>query len=179
LYGVLLGDFSSFLFATKRGGKLYDTMMPGMPIRRATYCIIHELLLVKALPLMSDNLSTFFCTIPSMYLIPPRGSLLASGPYPVPARAYCKPVLPGSLRKIHFQDLPSSLYTSKLCSSRSNRRLCLFVFKRPCSSLQESLLSLLKVGSPSLESSSSPLLDGSTFSNAGALTPMKQAPAPD
>lgn len=108
-----------------------------------------------------DNLSIFFCGISPMHLIPPRGSLLATGPYHVPAHVYC-----------------SFLYASKRCSSRSGHRLCLFVLEWPCSSLQESPLSLLKAGSPSLESSSSPLLDGSTFSNTEAPTPMKQAPAP-
>jgi hypothetical protein len=46
--------------------------------------------------------------------------------------------------------------------------------ERPCSASLESLLSLLKSGFPSLESSSSPLLEGSTFSDTGAPTSMKQ-----
>jgi hypothetical protein len=74
-------------------------------------------------------------------------------------------VLPGNLPKIHF---PVFLYTSKRYSSRSNYRLCLFVYERSCSALLESPLSLLKSGSLVLESSLSPLLDGSTFSDIGA-----------
>lgn len=49
-------------------------MIPGISIKRATYCIIHQLFLVKALRLMfasDDNLSIFFCGIPPMHLMPP------------------------------------------------------------------------------------------------------------
>jgi hypothetical protein len=54
-------------------------------------------------------------------------------------------VLPRNFLKIHSQHLPSFLYTSKRCSSRSDHRLCLLVLKRPCS--------------PSLEHPSSSLPD--------------------
>jgi len=77
-------------------------------------------------------------------------------------------VLPGNLPKIHSQDLPSFLYASKRCSSRSDRRLRLFVLERPCSASLESPLSLLKSGSLLHESSLSLLLDGSTFSDTRA-----------
>jgi hypothetical protein len=52
-------------------------------------------------------------------------------------------VLPGNLWKIHSQDLPSFLYTSKRCSSRSNYRLCLLVLERPYSPLLEHPLTSL------------------------------------
>jgi hypothetical protein len=55
-------------------------------------------------------------------------------------------------------------------------RFCLFVLERPCSVSQESPLSLLKFGSPTLESSLSPLLGGLIFSDTEAPTSMKQAP---
>ena len=83
-------------------------------------------------------------------------------------------VLPGSLPKIHSQDLPSFLYASKRCSSKSDHRLCLLVLERPCSASLESPLSLLKSGSPSLESSSSSPLDGSTSACTEAPMPTKQ-----
>jgi hypothetical protein len=58
-------------------------------------------------------------------------------------------VLPGNLRKIHPQDLSSFLYASKRYSSRSDHRLYLLVLERPCS--------------PSLEHSSSSLLDSESL----------------
>ena len=72
------------------------------------------------------------------------------------------------------KNLPSFLYASKRCSSKSDHQLCLLTLERHCSASLESPLSPLNSGSPSLESSSSSLLDGSTFSDAGAPTPMKQ-----
>jgi len=84
-------------------------------------------------------------------------------------------VLLRNFPKIHSQDSPSFLYASKRCSSRADHRFCLFVLERPCSASQESLLSLLKSGSPSLKSSLSPLLDGSTFSDTEAPTSIKQS----
>src|ERR1700743_1739113 len=57
-------------------------------------------------------------------------------------------VLPGNLSKIHSQDLPSFLYASKRCSSRSDHRLCLLVLECPCSaSLKHPSSSLLDSGS--------------------------------
>jgi hypothetical protein len=75
-------------------------------------------------------------------------------------------VLPGNLPKIHSQDLPSFFHASKRCSSHS--------VHRPCLASLESPLSLLKSGTPSLKSSSSPLIDGSTSAVGGAPTSMKQ-----
>jgi len=70
-------------------------------------------------------------------------------------------VLPGNLRKIHSQDLPSFLYATKRCSSRSDHRLCLHVLERLCSSsLEHPSSPLLRSGSLSLKSLSSLLLDG-------------------
>jgi hypothetical protein len=55
-------------------------------------------------------------------------------------------VLPGNLRKIQFQGLPS-LYSSKRCSSRSDHRLCLLVIERPgSSSLQTPIIAAARVG---------------------------------
>ncbi|KAH8797034.1 hypothetical protein F5882DRAFT_22836, partial [Hyaloscypha sp. PMI_1271] len=71
-------------------------------------------------------------------------------------------VLPGNLRKIHPQDLSSFLYASKRYSSRSDHRLCLLVLERPCSpSLEHSSSSLLDSESLSLNPPPSLLLDGS------------------
>jgi hypothetical protein len=70
-------------------------------------------------------------------------------------------VLPGNLPKIHSQGLPSFLYASKRCSSRSDHRLCLLVLECPCSSsLGHPSSSLLGSGSLSLKPPSSSLLDG-------------------
>jgi hypothetical protein len=78
-------------------------------------------------------------------------------------------VLPGNLRKIHSQDLSSFLYASKRCSSRSNHRLCLLVLERPCSpSLEHSSSSLLDSESQSLRPPSLLLLDGSLLRDARA-----------
>jgi hypothetical protein len=71
-------------------------------------------------------------------------------------------VLPGNLRKIHSQDLSSFLYASKRCSSRSDHRLYLLVLERPCSpSLEHSSSLLLDSESLLLNPPSSLLLDGS------------------
>jgi hypothetical protein len=71
-------------------------------------------------------------------------------------------VLPGNLPKIHSQDLPSFLYASKRCSSRSDHRLCLLVLERPfSSSLENPSSSLLRSGSLSVRPPSSSMLDGS------------------
>jgi hypothetical protein len=73
-------------------------------------------------------------------------------------------------KKIHsqFSCIPAS-------ASRADHRFCLFVLEQLCSASQESPLSLLKSGSPSLESSSSLLLNSSTFSDTEAPTSMKQS----
>lgn len=78
-------------------------------------------------------------------------------------------VLPGNLPKIHSQDLPSFLYASKHCSSRSDHRLCLLVVQRICSaSLKHSSLSLLDSGSLSLKPSLSSLFENSLLRDARA-----------
>jgi hypothetical protein len=80
---------------------------------------------------------------------------------------------------VQLQGLPSFLYATKRCSSWCDHRLCLLVLERPCSASLESPLSLLKSGSPSLESLLSSLLDGSIVSVAGAPMSTKQlAPPP-
>jgi hypothetical protein len=71
-------------------------------------------------------------------------------------------VLPGNLPKIHSQDLPSFLYASKRCSSRSDHRLCLLVLERPCS-VKHPSSSLRDSGSLSLNPPSSSLLDAPSF----------------
>jgi len=65
-------------------------------------------------------------------------------------------VLLGNLPKIHSQDLPSFLYTSKRCSSRSDHRLCLVVLEHFCSSSLKQPSSLLKPLSSSLLADSLP-----------------------
>jgi hypothetical protein len=78
-------------------------------------------------------------------------------------------VLPGNLRKIHSQDLPSFLYASKRCSSRYGHRLCLLVLERPCSpSLEHPSSSLLDSESLSLKPLSSSLLECSLLRDARA-----------
>lgn len=78
-------------------------------------------------------------------------------------------VLPGNLPKIHSQDLPSFLYASKRCSSRSDHRLCLLVVERPCSaSLKHPSSSLLDSGSLSLKPPSSLLFENSLLRDARA-----------
>jgi hypothetical protein len=67
-------------------------------------------------------------------------------------------------------------YASKRCSSRSDHLLART--QTALLGLARSPLSLLKSGSPSLESSPSPLLEGSTFSDIRAPRPMKQSAAP-
>ena len=59
---------------------------------------------------------------------------------------------PGTCRRSSPQDLPSFLYASKHCSSRSDHQLCFLVLEGPCSALLESLLSLLKSRSLLLKS---------------------------
>jgi len=79
-------------------------------------------------------------------------------------------VLPGDLPEIHSQDLPSLLYASKHCSSRSDHRLCLLVIERPCSaSLKHPSSSLLDSGSPSLKPPSSSLFQNPLLCDARAL----------
>jgi hypothetical protein len=88
-------------------------------------------------------------------------STCASGQDHVPAHASCGRVLPRNLPKIHSQNLPSFLYASKRCSSRSDHRLCLLVLECSCLSLLEHLpSSLLRSGWLSLKPPSSSLLDG-------------------
>jgi hypothetical protein len=78
-------------------------------------------------------------------------------------------VLPGNLRKIHPQDLSSFLYASKRCSSRFDHRLCLLVLEQPCSpSLEHSSSSLLDPESLSLKLPSSLLIDGLLLRDARA-----------
>jgi hypothetical protein len=77
-------------------------------------------------------------------------------------------VLPGNLRKIQSQGLPSFLYASKRCSSRPDHRLCLLVLEWLWSSSLEhsSSSALLRSGSLSLKPS---LLDGSLLRDTRAL----------
>jgi hypothetical protein len=74
LCGVLLGVFSSFIFAIKGLGKTIRYNNTRDANERATYCIIHKLFPIKTLRLMpaSDvNLSIFFCSVSPMHLMPP------------------------------------------------------------------------------------------------------------
>jgi hypothetical protein len=87
LCGVLLGVFSSFLFATKGVEKTVRYNDTRDTNTRATYYIIHELLLIKALRVMSafdNNLSIFFCSkvTPPQIGHPPRSAASLSSPLP-------------------------------------------------------------------------------------------------
>jgi hypothetical protein len=84
----------------------------------------------------------------------------------------------GICRRSSSKACPLACMLVSAARSRSDHRLCLPVLERTCSALLESPLSLLKYGSPSLESSSSSLLDGLTVSDAGAPTSTKQLAPP-
>ena len=82
-------------------------------------------------------------------------------------------VLPGNLPKIQSQDLPSFLYASKCCSSRSDHQLCLLVLECPYLALfKHPSLSLLDSGLLLLKPPSSSLLDSSLLHDARALASM-------
>ena len=84
-------------------------------------------------------------------------------------------VLAGNFLKIHFCPL-SCMPASALV--QSDHRLCLLVLRTALLGLaRTSVIVAARLGI-ALESSSSPLLDGSPFSDTAAPTPMKQSAAP-
>jgi hypothetical protein len=78
-------------------------------------------------------------------------------------------VLPGNLPKIQSQDLPSFLYASKRCSSKSDHGIFILVLERLCfsASLDHPSSSLLDSKSLSLRPPSSLLIDSFAIQEPG------------
>jgi hypothetical protein len=107
----IIGSFS-FLFATKGVGKTVRYNDTRDANKRATYCIIHELLLIKALRLMSavnDSLFIFFCGVSPPHLIPYSPRFEPRLPPP-----YCSRVGTGQQKdKALFRYLPQQTLRDK------------------------------------------------------------------